>query len=69
MKKPLNLSRRGSCETIVQQNLALKQLVKHIRCHSLTDCLNILQILGHTGDRGMSIIGTENRVKLKSLVR
>jgi hypothetical protein len=56
MKKPLSLSRRGSFETIIQQNSAIKKLVKHIRCHSLTDCLDILENLGHTGDTAIFIL-------------
>ena len=58
MKKPLSLSRRGSFETIVQQNSAIKQLVKQIRCHSLTNCLNILENSGYTGDTAIFILAS-----------
>ena len=56
MKKPLSLSGQGSFETIVQQALARKQLIRHIRCHSLTDCLNILENSAYTGDTAIFIL-------------
>ena len=56
MKKPLSLSRQGSFETIVQQASARKQLIRHIRCHNLTDCLNILQKAGYHHDTAIFIL-------------
>ena len=56
MKKPLNLSRRGSFETIIQQNPSVKKLVKQIRFHSLTDCLDLLENSGHTDDTASFIL-------------
>lgn len=56
MKKPLSLSRRGSFETIIQQNSAIKKLVKQIRGHSLTNSLNILESSGYTGDTANFIL-------------
>jgi hypothetical protein len=58
MKKPLSLSRRGSFETIVQQNSAIKKLVKQIRGHSLTNSLNILENSGYTGDTASFILAS-----------
>lgn len=63
MKKPLSLSRRGSFETIIQQNSAIKKLVKQIRGHSLTNSLNILESLGHTDNTASFILAA-----LQSLV-
>lgn len=56
MKKPLGLSGQGSFETIVQQASARKQLIRHIRCHSLTDCLNILENSAYSGDTAIFIL-------------
>lgn len=56
MKKPLSLGRRGSFETIVQQASAKKQLIRHIGCHSLTDCLNILENSAYTGDAAIFML-------------
>ena len=56
MKKPLSLSRRGSFETIIQQNSAIKKLVKQIRGHSLTNSLNILENSDCTGDLASFIL-------------
>ena len=61
MKKPLSLSRRGSFETIIQQNLSVKQLVKQISCNNLTDCLNILENSGYTGDLAVFILACLQR--------
>ncbi|MCC5605145.1 hypothetical protein [Nostoc favosum] len=56
MKKPLGLGGQGSFETILQQNSAIKQLLKQIRSHSLTDCLIILENSGYTGDLAIFIL-------------
>lgn len=58
MKKPLSLSGQGSFETIVQQASARKQLIRHIRCHSLTDCLNILENSAYSGDLAIFFIAS-----------
>ncbi|MHC5722767.1 MAG: hypothetical protein ACYTXY_01160 [Nostoc sp.] len=58
MKKPLSLSGRGSFETIIQQASAKKRLIRHIGCHSLTDCLNILENSRYTGDTAIFFIAS-----------
>lgn len=56
MKKPLGLGGQGSFETILQQNSVIRQLVKQIRCHNLTDCLIILENSGYTGNTAIFFI-------------
>ncbi len=61
MKKPLGLGGQGSFETILQQNSVIKQLVKQIHCHRLTNCLNILENSGYTGDLAVFILACLQR--------
>lgn len=58
MEKPLVTftGKQGSLKTILQQTSARKQLVKQIRCNSLTDCLSILENSGYTGDTAILIL-------------
>ena len=58
MEKPhVHLSGgQGSLRTILQHNSTRKQLVKQIRCNSLTDSLTILESSGYTGDLAIFIL-------------
>ena len=57
---------QGSLRTILQQSATRKQLVKQIRCHSLTDCLNILENSGYTGDLAIFILANFQTLEVEA---
>lgn len=68
MQKPLvHLDgKQGSLKTILQQSATRKQLVKQIRCHSLTDCLNILENSGYTGDTAILLLANLQSLEVEA---
>jgi hypothetical protein len=57
---------QGSLRTILQHNSTREQLVKEIRCNSLTDSLSILENSGYTGDLAIFVLANLQSLEVEA---